>query len=555
MDTELLLEALTLAAVKAGIPTPRVVFDFPSELSHGDLTTNLALVHAKEVGDAPRSLAEKVVANLPAIPGIELVNIAGPGFINFTYTKDVLTAVVHEAHTKGEQWGEGEELQGATIMVEHSQPNPFKPFHIGHLMSNTIGESLVRLLENQQARVIRANYQGDVGLHIAKAIWGMQKLGTDPKDVEAIGKAYAHGAQLYEKDDTVKGEIDALNMKVYEKTDGVVNELYDLGREASLKRFDELYSVLGSSFDRFYFESETAGIGQKVVEAHPDIFPLSEGARVFKGEEYGLHTRVFLTSKGLPTYEAKELGLETLKSQEYPECDEFIITTAVEQKGVFLIIKKALEIINPALGAKLSHISHGMMLLPTGKMSSRTGEVVTGESLLIALVDKARERAKESRAEDADLLAQQVAVAAIKFQILKQAAGKDAVFEEERALSLDGDSGPYLQYAHARCVSIFEKAKEAGVKSKADAALVPGEITRLLVRFPQVVQRAAEERAAHHIATYLIQLAGEFNSWYAREQFIDGTDAAPARIALVEAVQYTLRNGLALLGIQAPLKM
>lgn len=555
MDTEILREALAEAARQAGITDPKVAFDFPSDLSHGDLATNVALVHAKEVGSPPRSLAEKIVGGLQAIPGIEMVTIAGPGFINFTYTADVLSGVIHEAHTRGEQWGEGEDLQGKTIMVEHSQPNPFKPFHIGHLMSNTIGESLVRLLENQQARVVRANYQGDVGLHIAKAIWGMQALGTDPKDVEAIGKAYAHGAQLYEKDEKVKTEIDALNLKVYDKSDGVVNELYDLGREASLKRFDELYAVLGSSFDRFYFESETAAIGQKVVEAHPDVFPLSEGARVFKGETYGLHTRVFLTSKGLPTYEAKELGLETLKAQEYPECDEFIITTAVEQKGVFLIIKKALEIINPTLAAKLSHISHGMMLLPTGKMSSRTGEVVTGESLLIALVDKARERAKESRAEDADLLAQQVAVAAIKFQILRQAAGKDAIFEEDRALSLEGDSGPYLQYAHARTVSIIEKAKEMGVKGKADATLVPQDIARMLVRFPQVAQRAAEERAAHHVATYLMQIAGAFNSWYAREQFLDGSDAVPARIALVEAVRFTLQNGLALLGIQAPEKM
>lgn len=555
MEVTAIVSALEKALAGAGVLDPAVALDFPDELTHGDFTTNAALVHAKEVGMSPRDMAALVVANLPELPGVAQVTIAGPGFINFTIAHDALMSTMEAAREAGVQWGEGRLLEGRSIMVEHTQPNPFKPFHIGHLMSNTIGESLVRLLESQQARVIRANYQGDVGPHIAKALWGMQALAVDPHDVEAIGKAYAHGAQAYEKDESAKAEIDSINARVYEQSDGALNELYDAGRSATLKRFDEIYRILGSSFDRFYFESETAPLGAKIVEAHPDVFPLSEGARVFKGEEYGLHTRVFITSKGFPTYEAKELGLETLKAKEYPECDEFIITTAVEQKGVFEIVKKALACVDPALAAKLSHISHGMMMLPTGKMSSRTGEVVTGESLLAALIEAAKERAQLSRAEDPVLLAQQIAVAAIKFQILKQAAGKDAIFDQARALSLEGDSGPYIQYTYARALSVMQKAHEAGVREHVDVDQVPLDIVRTLVRFPAVVERSARERAPHHIANYLVHVAGMYNSWYGQEQFLDGSDKVPARIALAQVVAHTLKNGLQLLGIEAPERM
>jgi arginyl-tRNA synthetase len=469
-----MLEALRTALIEAlraqGVNEPVVTFDYP-ELVHGDLTTNVALVYAKVLGVQPRALAESLVQSLPPMESISSVTIAGPGFINITFTPEAIRRELSAALVEPDTWGEGNFLAEQEVMVEYTQPNPFKPFHIGHLMSNTIGESLVRLLEAQGAKVIRANYQGDVGPHVAKAIWGVAQLGVDPTDVEALGKAYAHGAQQYEQSPDIKRDIDELNRLVYERTDAGVNEVYDKGKAASLKRFEELYAILGTSFDRYYFESETAPIGQQIVEAHPDVFPESEGARVFKGEDHGLHTRVFITAKGFPTYEAKELGLETLKATEYPECDEFIITTAVEQKSVFEVIKAALTVINPSVAQRLSHISHGMMRLEHGKMSSRLGVVVTGEYLLGALKDAALERAKESRAASPDALAQDIAVSAIKFQILKQAAGNDIVFNEERALSLEGDSGPYMQYAFARSRSLIEKAAAMGVGQAFDSQI------------------------------------------------------------------------------------
>ena len=223
----------------------------------------------------------------------------------------------------------------------------------------------------------RANYQGDVGPHVAKAIWGIEKLGLDASDSSALGKAYAAGSEAYESDATAKQEIDALNAKVYDRADAHVNEVYAAGRKASLAHFEELYKILGTKFDHYFFESETAPRGVALVQAHPKVFIQSDGAIVYRGEDDGLHTRVFLTSKGLPTYETKELGLAELKAETW-DFDTSITITAHEQSDYFEVVLAAMKKVLPALAAKITHISHGMMRFADGKMSSRTGNVITG---------------------------------------------------------------------------------------------------------------------------------------------------------------------------------
>ena len=549
-------EALSQALAGVGITAPAdgIPLEFPGELAHGDYASGVALAKAKEAGMNPRALAEKLVADMGIIECVARVEIAGPGFINFTLAPSALADSTKIAFSI-DGWGKGSALKDQRIVMEYTDPNPFKAFHIGHLMSNTIGESLARITEYAGAQVVRANYQGDVGVHVACAIWGIQKLGIHPNSADEFGTAYAAGATAYKEDEVAKAEIDAMNQKIYDRTDSALNQMYDTGRAESLAAFEKIYSVLGTKFDRYYFESETAQIGKDIVQSHPDIFPESDGARVFKGEEYGLHTRVFLSSKGLPTYEAKELGLGKIKQEEYPNATRFVIVTANEVTDYFRVVKKAMELVLPEFAKKLLHVPHGIMKLPSGKMSSRTGAIITGESLLTELANAASER--ESRADDKALLAQQVAVGAIKFQILRQGSGKDIIFDRERALSLEGDSGPYLQYAHARCNAILEKAKEQGVTPDYRTADVQHGLTvaRLVHRFPEVVASAVREMEPHVITTYLIQLAGAFNSWYAQEQFLDGTPAAAHKVALTDAVRVTLKNGLWLLGIPASEKM
>ena len=548
-------DALKKVLESRGVIDGGTTLEFASDLSHGDLSSNAALQYAKELKLSPRALAEALVAEMGSIPGILKIDVAGPGFINFTLESSHLAKILAEGREQGGGWGKNESLLGKEVMVEYTDPNPFKAFHIGHLMSNAIGESLARLKEFAGAKVIRANYQGDVGVHIACAIWGMQKLAIKPTSADEFGRAYAEGATAYKENQEAKAEIDSINKKIYDRSDTALNALYDMGREESLAAFERIYALLGTKFDRYFFESETGPKGKEIVLANPEVFPESDGARVFKGEEHGLHTRVFLNSQQLPTYEAKELGLEKLKTELFPHAEMLYIVTASEVVEYFRVVKKSMEQIFPEIAAKLVHVPHGMMKLPEGKMSSRTGKVITGESLISDLVAVAHERASESRAEDPAKLAQDIAVAAIKFQILRGGTSKDIIFERERALSVEGDSGPYLQYAHARCQAIGEKAQEQGVIGVFDAAATPSDLARLLIRFPAIVHRAERELEPHHVANYLIQVAAAFNSWYAQEQILDGSGGAPHKVALTDITRLTLKNGLWLLGIPAPEKV
>lgn len=548
-------QALIHALASLGVSDAKPVIEHPSELSHGDYATSAALQYAKQLGKNPRTLAEEIVAALGTVDGIEKIEIAGPGFINFHLANAEFARSLEEARRE-DMWGANVHETGTSVMVEYTDPNPFKEFHIGHLMSNAIGESVSRLIQFSGASVIRANYQGDVGPHVAKCLWGLKSLNLDAHTSSDLGKAYAAGAKAYEEEQQAKAEIDAINKLVYARTDETVNQLYDAGRETSLKHFEELYILLGTKFDRYFFESATAPKGVELVQSHTDVFEESDGAIVFKGEKVGLHTRVFLTSLGLPTYETKDLGLLALK-HEAGTFDESITVTAHEQAEYFKVMLAAAKEIPELrdIAGKTKHITHGMMRFAEGKMSSRTGNVVTGESLIEELRAVARERAQESRADDKEALADAVAVAGIKYQILRQSSGKDIIFDRERALSLEGDSGPYLQYAHARAHQIVERAKQEGIRANANASATANDIARLVHRFPEIVEYAAALLEPHILATYLTRLAGEFNSWYAREQVLDGTPAAAHKVALVDAVRRTLKNGLWILGIPAPEKM
>lgn len=549
-------EAISKALAGLGIEGVSPTLERPADMSHGDWATNVALAAAKQAGKNPRELADEIVAKLLENKPEHVVSIdvAGPGFINFkladTYFVEQLVTITPETA------GRGNSHAGKTVLVEYTQPNILKPFHIGHLMSNAIGESLSRLIENAGATVKRLNYQGDVGLHVAKALWGIKNLNADVHDIDAIGKAYAHGAQAYENDEKAKEEIVAINKQVYEK-DPEVMQLYEAGKKTSLARFEELYELLGTRFDRYYLESEVFERGVEIVREGQErgVFKESDGAVVFPGEDYGLHTRVFITSKGLPVYEAKELALAELKAHEYPDFDTSITTTAVEQQHYFQVVLKAFGLLYPKLDGKFRNVSHGMMQLANGKMSSRLGNVITGESIVLSLVDEVKERMGERVAPDAvDATARAVGVAAIKYSVLRQAVNKNISFDEEKSLSFEGDSGPYIQYACVRARSIVTKAHEAGIEpSLATAPDTVGGVERLLERFPEVAERAARELEPHHVATYAIELASAFNSWYASEQIINPDDAlSPYRVALAQKVGVVLERALWLLGIRVP---
>lgn len=555
-------QAILTAVTDLGLSVDSFVLEHPEILAHGDFATSVALALAKKAGKNPRQLGEEIATKLREqnVEGVEKIDVAGPGFINFTLSPAVFLEELATARQEPTLWGSSSKNTRSEVVVEYTDPNPFKAFHIGHLMSNAIGESLARLIESQGTKVYRANYQGDVGIHIACAIWGIQQLGLDPHDGSRLGEAYSYGAVRYKNADKnpewagVKAEIDALNKIIYEKSDEKVNEIYTVGRQASLDLFEELYTLLDTTFDHYFFESALGEKGKEIVLSHTDVFEDSDGAKVYKGEKVGLHTRVFLTQKGLPVYETKELALAYAKESLYPRAEKLFVVTANEITEYYKVVIAAMREINPTLAAKMHHVPHGMMRLPDGKMSSRTGNVITGQSLLDDLISAAQARAAESRSDEPETLAQQIAVAAIKFQVLRQGTGKDIVFDQDKALSLEGDSGPYVQYAYARCESLLRKAAEQSVAATFDMSKGVGELERVLARFPEVVSRAADELQPHHLAHYALDIASRFNSWYAQVQILGGEDEGH-KLAIVAAVATTLKNALHLLGIAAPSKM
>jgi len=274
-----------------------------------------------------------------------------------------------------------------------------------------------------------------------------------------------------------------------------------------------------------------------------------------------LHTRVFINSRDLPTYEAKDLGNFLLKQKQYPDWTRSVVVTGNEQREYFQVIIAAIRAVFSINDDRsLEHIATGFLTLAGGeKMSSRKGNVLTGESLLADLREEAVARAKETRADDVQALAEQIAVAALKYQILRQTVGSDIVFDVQQAFSFDGDSGPYLQYSHARALSVVAKAGEVGVAPFAKGGAVPDvvyPVERLLCRFGEVVATAMRTRSPHHMVAYLTELAGGFNSWYAVERIAATDDAfASYKVLVARAVACTLKQGLWLLGIVAPEKM
>ncbi len=521
----------------------------------GEYTTNVALVSAKEMKHSPKETAEHLAEELrrsglcDAFGPVEKIEVAGVGFINFYVKEKILREHVGEIIARGHEYGKKKTLSGKKVIVEYTDPNPFKEFHIGHVMSNTIGEALSRIVSANGAEVKRACYQGDVGMHVAKSVWGMQRM--EITDAQSLGRAYALGSQSYEEN---KAEIQEINKKIYDRSDEEINALYDLGRKLSLEYFEELYKKLGTKFDYYFFESVTGPLGKEIVERNlGGVFEKGEGgAVVFKGENHGLHTRVFLNSEGLPTYEAKELGLSKYKHDTYPY-DTSVIVTGNEVNDYFQVLLRAMSLVFPELEKKTKHISHGMLRLPSGKMSSRTGDVITAEWLISELKSMVFQKMSERELEHKEEIAEKIAIAGIKYSILKQSPGKDIIFDFEKSISFEGDSGAYLLYTFVRTQAILRKA-EISPDAKQGSEPASELEKKLFEGLGNALEMATREYSPNYLVSYLSDLCRAFNSYYEKNHII-GNEHTPYRLALVSAVGIVLQNGLEILGIPVVKKM
>ncbi|OHB15279.1 MAG: arginine--tRNA ligase [Candidatus Zambryskibacteria bacterium RIFOXYC1_FULL_39_10] len=570
------------------------VLAHPKDIKNGDFSFF-------SINENSKDLADRLEKN--KILEIEKIEVVGK-FINFYLSKEFFAKSVEEILNKGEKCGESKLFENKKIIIEHTQPNPFKVFHIGHLMNNAIGESITRIIKANGAETKAVGYHGDVGLHVAKAVYGLDKELSKHKVYEEIknkveskkeqvelmvfteddqlrkyiNNAYAYGYKMYEEDEIDRENILKINKEIYENNNSWISYLYKSARQFSIDNFEYIYKLLSSHFDDHFYESETGEIGKKIVlENVGKIFENGEGgAVIFRGENFEpkTHTRVFINSEGITTYEAKEVGLAKLKKEKY-DYNQSITITANEQDAFFGVTEVAIGEVIPGLKGKLKHLSHGMLRLPSGKMSSRTGDVISAEFLIDFIKAKVQEKIKALKhlslrvkmtAEEEEKMTEIVAIGAIKYSILRQAIGGDIIFDFDKSISFEGDSGPYLQYACVRANSVLEKAKSEILNSKSETnskskIQIPEtweitELERHLYKFEETVERAGIEYAPHHIVTYLTELASIFNSFYASNKIIDEDDpTSPYKIALTQAVALTLKSGLNLLGIKVPERM
>ncbi len=377
--------------------------EWPADMAHGDYAVNAAMAASKALGKPPRQIAEELAPALQAALGSDAagVEIAGPGFINITLSEEAVSHIL--IATRDGEWGRNTDQAGMRIMVEYGNPNPFKEMHIGHATGAVIGESFARLIEYSGATVLRDTFGGDVGPQVAKALWVFMRDGvTDIASAKEIGKAYTQGANAYEESEEAKTQIDALNTHIYDivarqeevaafsEEDRALLYLWQKGREVSMEEFEEIFRLLGTTYDYTFFDSDTTKLGMDAVYDALDkgVLEKSDGAIIYRGEKKGLHTLVFITSRGTPTYETKDIGLAFLKEMR-ASVDHELILTAVEQVGHFKVFLAAFEDIAPQLAAKIEHAAHGLLQLTTGKMSSRKGNVITARELITELVTAA----------------------------------------------------------------------------------------------------------------------------------------------------------------------
>lgn len=550
-----------------------IKLEHPVDGKFGDLSTNIAMATAKQAKTNPLELAKKIKEelekNIEPIDFIEKIEIAGAGFINFYFKKGFLISEAEKINYEIEFKNNLAEFwKGKKIMVEFAHPNTHKELHIGHMRTLVTGESLSRIFEMVGTEVFRANYQGDIGPHVAKSIWGTQKILEENKETfedwnkkdnaskaHLLGMGYVKGCAEYENN---KEEIDNINKKLYAK-DETILPIYWQTRQWSLDYYNDFYERFGTRFNKLFFESEIAENAKKILLENKKIFEESEEAIIFDGEKYGLHKRVFLTALKTPTYECKELGLAFEERKNF-EFDKKIHVVANEQAGYFKVVFKAIELIDPWFENKQFHLSMGMVTLVGKKISSRTGEIVTVDSLLDEvkkMIEPLIKKENLSKEEIEEIL-EAVTMAAVKFSILKSDPTLNSVFDIKQSISLDGDSGPYLQYTYARCMSVLKKTN---IKEQKNIENIPEEINeeemaliKEFYKFEEKIKEAAERYSPAVIAEYLLGIARKYNEFYAKNRILEQKEET-FRIFLTKTTSNVLKTGLHLLGIDVVEKM
>ena len=586
-----------------------------------DYSTNAPLKLAKELHKPPMEIAQELcrefarVTDLEGAPRPQLcedgggksgrtrANVTPPGFLNFILSDEYLSNKITELAQDFASNISSDAYKGKTVICEFSDPNPFKVLHVGHLYTSIVGDSISRLFEYAGAKVIRANFGGDVGLHVAKTMYILQRKDPTTLTIEDIAKCYVEGTAAYEDDEHAHAEITRLNKEIYQiNAEGIkhgrvtdlggashrrvtspkealhgrvtdlegasreslsgggkpdrtrpVNDLADLywqGRELSYDYFKAFYASIGLKFDKFYPESTVATLGlQKVKEQlEKGVYEKSNGAVIFDGEKYGLHTRVFINKEGVPTYETKDVGLIFRKWDDY-HFDKSVVITGSEQLEYMRVVLKSVEQYAPDLVAKTTHLTHGLVKLPGNvKMSSRKGNFLKAVDVL----DMVKDALKAEHGSTDDI----ISLAAAKYAFLKYKMGGNIIFDPKESVKMTGNSGPYLLYACVRAKKILAstvlRSEDGGEKSGGTRA--ERNLVKKTLEYKDILTEAVTEMAPHKVANYLYELAQEFSRFYEHCP-VAGSDREAERVKIVKVYLDTMTHGLNILGITIPEEM
>jgi arginyl-tRNA synthetase len=566
MDCESLAKQWLSAAFEAVVPGCGGGKVVPSkDTRFGDWQCNDAMGIAKRAGKNPRALAEEVIKALPLPEILEKVEVAGPGFINLTLSKAALAAGV-ESLSDDPNLGIPQSGANEKVVIDYSSPNVAKPMHIGHIRSTVIGNAIDRILRSLGYNVIADNHLGDWGTQFGILIMGYRRFLTDDEranlTVELLEKVYVQSYNATKEDpawlDTCREELvklqagDEENLAVWKRF-----------IEISLNEFGRIYNRLDVSFDLYRGESYYQPMLEPVVETLKEkgLATLSEGAWIVDMKDEGLEVAIVRKRDGGFNYTSTDIATVKSRTEEFDPARIIYVTDDRQQlhfKQFFAICNK----LGFCTKAALQHVPFGLMRLPEGTFSTRQGNVIKLETLLDEAAARARKIVDESHPDWTEearaALAEAIGIGAIKYADLSHDPTTMIVFTWERALALEGNSGPYLQYANARLNSLLARYyAETGRKPKDNPLFITGDAEKALalhlLQYPNAVQRAGDLCKPSVLADYLYQLSQLYSSFYQSSPVLKAEpDVRDSRIRLCDAVSKVLRGGLTLLGIPTP---
>ena len=547
------------------------MIEIPADTSHGDYAFPCFKL-ARTMRKAPPLIAADVAERIAGSPFFEKVEQVNAYVNMFLSREQVAGQVVSEVLKEKDDFGRSDVGHGKTVIVEYSSPNIAKPFHIGHIRSTVIGNAIYKLYDETGYNVVRINHLGDYGTQFGKMIvayrmWGNHdELAKDP--IKTLLGYYTRFHKDAEKEPTLDEKAREAFAKLEAGNEEEV-QLWKKFRELSLKEFNRVYDMLGITFDSYAGESFYSDKMPAVIEELKEkgLLQESRGAQIVDLESMGISTpAVIQKSDGSSLYATRDIAAAIYRKQTY-DFYKCIYVVASQQNLHFQQWKAVLQLMGYDWQKDCVHVPFGLVSLPEGTMSTRNGRVVFLEDVLKTAVEKTREIIAEKNTEgiDVDEVARQVGIGAVIFQELSNNRIKDYVFDWNNVTNFDGETGPYVQYTHARACSVLRKAGEADLEKMrsggaADYGYLTSESAYQLVkdlsRVPEVIRDAAEKYEPSILTRHLVDVAQSFNKFYHDEHIlVDNEDEKLAKLALVDASRIVIKNCLGLLGIEAPERM